>query len=206
MKVAIIDYGQGNISSVATILKHHNVDTLIAYDSTTILKADKIILPGVGHFATAMENIHRLGILSALNEAVLERKKPVLGICLGMQLMGKYSEEGDTEGLGWVDSEVKRLKFGNPFLAKIPHTGWNGISIFKTSHPLFCEIRQNTEFYFTHAYHVILKYSDEELGSAQYYDQVFTAALCSNNIFGVQFHPEKSHRQGQSLIDNFIKL
>ena len=96
MKVAIIDYGQGNISSVATKLKHHNVDILIANDSTTILKADKIILPGVGHFATAMDNIHRLGILSALNETVLEKKKPVLGICLGMQLMGKYSEEGDT--------------------------------------------------------------------------------------------------------------
>ena len=206
MKIAIIDYGQGNINSVANRLKQQNVQTIISSDSSSILEADKIILPGVGHFATAMGQIHGLGILAALNEAVLQRKTPVLGICLGMQLMANYSEEGNVEGLKWVAARVVNIQVENPYRVKVPHTGWNGVKIHQLNHPLLKGIPQNTEFYFTHSYQVKLENAEEDLCSAYYYGQVFSAGLSSGNIFGVQFHPEKSHKLGQLLIDNFVAL
>ena len=178
--------------------------SIISSQLNDVTEADKIILPGIGHFATAMANLKELGLLDALNEAVLIKRKPVMGICLGMELMAEASEEGDTPGLQWLDAEAVRFKSSASARHKVPHMGWNRIQIKKAS-ALMKDVDDRSEFYFAHSYH--LKINDRsDLMSETEYGVSFPSAVERNNIFGVQFHPEKSHRTGVQVLKNFIDM
>lgn len=202
--VAVINYGMGNLQSVKKKLDRLKVNGIITSDENEILAADKIILPGVGHFAKAMENLRTLDLIETLNEAVLVNKTPILGICLGMQLMAKSSEEGSVDGLGWLDAQVVKLSVTNKLIYKIPHIGWNQISIKKSS-KLMRGIENGAEFYFVHSYHVKLLNPSDELNSTEY-ETSFSSAIEKDTIFGVQYHPEKSHDVGELLLKNFLDL
>lgn len=202
--ISIINYNMGNLFSVAKKVKQLGVEFEIVSKPEEIYKAKKIILPGVGHFGKAMENLKKLELINALNETVLNRKTPVLGICLGMQLMAKSSDEGDEDGLGWFDAQVKKTIVSDHVKFKIPHTGWNTIHIEKKS-KLMANILNESEFYFVHAYHVMCNNKADILNTT-IYNQSFVSAIEKDNIFGVQYHPEKSHDLGTRMISNFIKL
>jgi len=204
MQITIIDYGMGNLHSVAKKIKSLGHIPVITSDSFEISKADKLILPGVGHFGKAMENLEKLGLKDVLNKVVLEDKKPILGICLGMQLMATKSEEGNVNGLGWIEGEVVKFKVNDTLKYKVPHTGWNQI-VKKKESPLMIGIPDLTEFYFVHSYH--WKSSDRtDVSNETEYEYIFPSAVEKNNIFGVQYHPEKSHDAGDLLLKNFINL
>ena len=202
--LAIVDYGMGNLNSVKKKLDRLKTTASITSNPKDIIKADKIILVGVGHFAKAMKNIKELNLLDTLNEAVIIKKKPVLGICLGMQLMAKDSEEGNTEGLGWLDANVRKMQVDDTLKFKIPHTGWNKITQSKKSH-LMKGIPESSEFYFVHSYYLKSNETSNILNETEYCFK-FTSAIEKDNIFGVQYHPEKSHDVGEVLLKNFISL
>ena len=173
-------------------------------DSKDIEAADKLILPGVGHFSNAMDNLKELGLIEILNKKVLEDRVPILGICLGMQLMATKSEEGNYEGLGWFDAEVVKFSVKDKLKYKIPQVGWNQIAIKKES-KLMKSIPNLSEFYFVHSYHV--KCNDKsDIVNTTDYEYRFTSAIEKSNIYGVQYHPEKSHDVGIQMITNFIEL
>ena len=200
----IIDYGMGNLNSVKKKLDRLKTTASITSNPKDIIKADKIILVGVGHFAKAMKNIKELNLLDTLNEVAIIKKKPVLGICLGMQLMAKDSEEGKTEGLGWLDANVRKMQVDDTLKFKIPHTGWNKITQSKKSH-LMKGIPESSEFYFVHSYYLKPNETSNTLNETEYCFK-FTSAIEKDNIFGVQYHPEKSHDVGEVLLKNFISL
>ena len=201
---AIVDYRMGNLHSVKKKLDRLKTTASITSNPRDIIKADKIILVGVGHFAKAMKNIKELALLDALNEVAIIKKKPVLGICLGMQLMAKDSEEGKTEGLGWLDANVRKMQVDDTLKFKIPHTGWNKIIQSKKSH-LMKGIPESSEFYFVHSYYLRSNETSNILHETEYCFK-FTSAIEKDNIFGVQYHPEKSHDVGEVLLKNFISL
>ena len=200
----IVDYRMGNLNSVKKKLDKLKTTVSITSNPRDIVKADKIILVGVGHFAQAMKNIKELDLLDALNEIAIVKKKPVLGICLGMQLMAKDSEEGKTEGLGWLDANVRKMQVDDTLKFKIPHTGWNKIIQSKKSH-LMKGIPESSEFYFVHSYYLNPNETSNTLNETEYSFK-FTSAIEKDNIFGVQYHPEKSHDVGEVLLKNFISL
>ena len=202
--VTIVDYGMGNLHSVKKKLDRLKTTSSITSNPRDIIKADKIILVGVGHFAKAMKNIKELDLLDALSEVAIIKKKPVLGICLGMQLMAKDSEEGNTEGLGWLDANVRKMQVDDTLKFKIPHTGWNKITQSKKSH-LMKGIPELSEFYFVHSYYLKSNETSNILNETEYCFK-FTSAIEKDNIFGVQYHPEKSHDVGEVLLKNFISL
>jgi len=202
--IAIINYGMGNLHSVYRKLSQLDVHPVVASNTHEILKADKILLPGVGHFAKAIEKLKQLEIYDALNEAVLIKKTPVLGICLGMQLMAKESEEGNAAGFGWINSRVVKFKIQNKIKYKVPQTGWNTIDICKKSN-LLKNIDNHCEFYFLHSYHYEVSDQNDILTKTDY-EYEFVSAVEKENIFGVQFHPEKSHNFGVELLKNFIQI
>ena len=202
--ISIIDYGMGNLNSVKRKLDRMGVKSIITSDPEEIKKSDRIILPGVGHFAKAILEIKNRGLWDLLSEQVIVKKKLVLGICLGMQLMAKHSEEGDSEGFGWIDAEVLRFKVSDTIKYKIPHMGWNTLNQVKES-PLFENINLNSEFYFVHSYYVYCSKPDDILTETTY-DYSFTSAFQKENIFGVQFHPEKSHDAGEVVLRTFVKI
>lgn len=203
-KVVIIDYGMGNINSIKHKLRRINVDAFASSSIKEIEAADKIILPGVGNFKKAIENLESLKLIDTLNEEVLIKKKPILGICLGMQLFANYSEEGNAKGLGWLNAKVVKFNVHNTIKYKVPHTGWNNISIKKES-PLMIGIQQGSSFYFIHSYHYITNDKSIVLSETEY-DYKFISAVEQDNIFGVQYHPEKSHDEGERILTNFIQL
>lgn len=204
LNVAVVNYGMGNLHSVYKKLTQLNVHAVIAATSGEIAAADKIVLPGVGHFGKAIENLKQLAIFDTINEVVLFKKKPILGICLGMQLMARCSEEGNAEGLGWIDANVVKFKIENKIKYKVPQTGWNSIEICKES-LLLQGIPNHSEFYFLHSYHYELSASSYVLTKTEYEYQ-FVSAIEKENIFGTQFHPEKSHQAGDQLLKNFIEI
>ena len=204
LNIAIINYGMGNLHSVYRKLTQVGVNPVLATTPAQVAAADKIVLPGVGHFEKAMRNLQELGLYDLLNEAVLVRKVPILGICLGMQLMARKSEEGDAIGFGWFSGEVQRFRITDTVKHKVPQTGWNTAHISKES-PLLQNIADDSEFYFLHSYHY--KTSDEtEVLCRTDFEYEFVSAVSKENIFGVQFHPEKSHNTGIRLLKNFIEL
>jgi glutamine amidotransferase len=202
--ITIVDYQMGNLHSVKRAFNRLGVEVNIATKPNEILAAKKLILPGVGHFGKAMDHLKETGLLEALNEAVLVKKTPVLGICLGMQLMTKHSEEGDCEGLGWFDAEVVRFQVNDKLHYKIPNIGWCDVKHAKES-KLLNGINSNDPFYFVHSFHVRTSDQSIILGTSDY-ESEFVCALEKENIFGVQFHPEKSHQSGIQLLKNFSEL
>jgi imidazole glycerol-phosphate synthase subunit HisH len=202
MNIVIVDFGMGNLASIANMIKKVDAIAQITSDISLIYKADKLILPGVGAFDHGMQNLLKGSLVSVLNELVLTRKIPILGICLGMQLMTKKSEEGKLPGLGWVDAVTVRFRFErNEKCLKIPHMGWNTIKIFKDTH-LFDGFSSNPRFYFVHSYHVICTNENDTLTKTLYgYD--FVSSFSHENIIGVQFHPEKSHKYGMCFLKNW---
>ncbi len=198
--IVIVDYGMGNLGSIANMIKKVGYKSIITSDLKEVKKATKLILPGVGSFDNGMRNLKELGMIEVLNQKVLIEKTPVLGICLGMQLMTKSSEEGKLSGLGWIDAETK--KFVSDTL-KIPHMGWNIIKHQKNSQ-LFDEIEREKRFYFVHSYCVSCNQEADILTNTNYI-QDFVSSFEKENIVGVQFHPEKSHKFGMNLIKNFVE-
>ena len=162
------------------------------------------MLPGVGHFGVAMRNLEESGLRAALEEAVLRRGVPILGICLGMQLLARHSEEGDSAGLGWLDADVVRFKVSDAARFKVPQMGWNNMDGKKDS-LLTKGLSRNPEFYFAHAYHLVCRDPTDVLGETTY-DYPFPSATERGNIYGVQFHPEKSHDVGEAMLRNFVAL
>ena len=203
-KLVIVDYGMGNLNSVKRSLDRMKVNAVVSSDPKEIAGSDKLILPGVGHFGKAMANLKELNLLDTLNEAVLVKKKPILGICLGMQLLAKKSEEGDAEGLGWIDGEVVKFQVSDKLKYKIPHMGWNQIYL-KNDGLLMKKIPELSEFYFVHSYYMKVKNQTDLLNETEY-DYIFTSAVEKDNVFGVQYHPEKSHDAGAQILKNFIEL
>jgi len=206
LKVVIVDYGMGNIQSVLRKFSLFGITPTVSNDSATINSADKIVLPGVGHFGEAMKNLISLNLVNVLHENVLIRKKPTLGICLGMQLMTSFSEEGEglVKGLNWFDASVKKFQINDIQKYKVPFIGWNKIEIKKPS-ILMSGIENGEEFYFVHSFYC--EANDEaNILSSTNHEMDFVSAIEKENIFGVQYHPEKSHQAGERLINNFIKL
>lgn len=203
-QIVIIDYGMGNLNSIKKKLTRLNINVIISSDPKVIQASDKIILPGVGHFGKAMESLTKFHLIDILNEQVLIKKKPILGICLGMQLMANQSEEGNVEGLGWIDANVVKFKVNDTLKHKIPHTGWNQISILKEG-KLMQNIPDLSEFYFVHSYHYVSHNNSDILNETEF-EYKFVSAIEKENIFGVQYHPEKSHDVGELLLKNFIHL
>lgn len=201
----IIDYKTGNLGSISNMFRKIGVEALVSSNIADLEKAKKIILPGVGSFDNGMDNLKKLGLIPVLSRKVLIDKTPVLGICLGMQLFAKKSEEGKLPGLGWIDGEIVRFKFKNDQgKLKVPHMGWNTIKIKKDNF-LLKDMYQETRFYFAHSYHLACN-SPEDILSTTDYGYEFPSIIQKENIFGVQFHPEKSHKFGMIIFKNFSNL
>lgn len=200
--ITIIDYGMGNLGSIKNMLKKIGVNSLITNNKNEINSAEKLILPGVGAFDKAVSNLEKLDLLGLLNKKVLEEKVPILGICLGMQLLGNSSEEGSKKGLGWIDGDV--LKFDIDKTLKVPHMGWNRVYPVKEN-VLFKNMYPEPRFYFVHTYYFKCNNKEDILATTEYGGK-FVSAVNKENIYGVQFHPEKSHKFGMKLLENFSQL
>jgi glutamine amidotransferase len=203
-KVVILNYGAGNLHSVEKALDRIGASSLISSDAGEIASADKILLPGVGHFGKAMSSLKELNLKAALNNAVLVKRRPILGICLGMELMANWSDEGDAEGLGWFDAEMVKFDVSDKLKYKIPHIGWNRLDLKKPSR-LMDGVGAISEFYFVHSYH-LRNIDPTDTLSETVYESAFASAIEKENIFGVQFHPEKSHDAGLRILKNFIEM
>lgn len=206
VKVAIVDYGTCNISSVYNRIEQHGGQAIVATGPKDLRQADKLILPGVGHFNYAIEKLTSQHLIEALHEEVVVRKKMILGICLGMQLMAEGSDEGGgaAKGLGWINGHVKMLETSGDKRYKIPHIGWNQVGICKTS-PLMQGIEPQAEFYFTHSYHFDVADQRDVLNTTEY-KASFVSAIEKEHVFGVQYHPEKSYAPGSLVLKNFAAL
>ncbi len=200
--ISIIDYGLGNLGSVANMLRYIGVDHEIIHTPEEIEKASKILLPGVGAFDLAMNTLHEKKLIEPLNQKALIEKIPILGICLGMQLLTNGSEEGVQKGLGWIPART--VKFDATSGLKIPHMGWN-VVIPANPSPLTQNFPEETRFYFVHSYCVHVENSTNSILQCRY-GELFDAAIQNGNIFGAQFHPEKSHKFGMMLLRNFASV
>jgi glutamine amidotransferase len=197
--ITIVDYEAGNLTSVKRALDYLSIDSVITPDPDKIRKAEKIIFPGVGHAASAMATLTQRGIDSSLHEA-FKKGTPILGICLGTQIILSHSEEGDTTCLGIIDGNTRKFKLSDPSL-KIPHMGWNTISI-KKQHPMLKGIADETEFYFVHSFYPQPSNREDIIAECEY-ELRFPAAIAKGTLFATQFHPEKSGAAGLSILDNF---
>jgi imidazole glycerol-phosphate synthase subunit HisH len=203
--VTIIDYGVGNIFAFQNVYKRLNIPTKIAKTASDLEEVKKLILPGVGSFDYAMNQLNASGMRQRLDELVLEQKIPVIGICVGMQMMGNKSDEGNLEGLKWIDANIK--KFDESTIkqrTKLPHMGWNDVAS-KNSHPLFKELENEAIFYFLHSFYFECNNENDVIATSNY-GISFTSAANHDNVYGIQFHPEKSHQYGEKLLHNFAKL
>jgi glutamine amidotransferase len=202
--IVIVDYGVGNLASVANMFRKIGArDVVVSGDREMIRKADKLLLPGVGAFDAGMGNLERSGLVPLLNEKVLTEKVPVLGICLGMQMLTKRSEEGVRPGLGWIDAETIKFNLDPALKLKVPHMGWDYIQVKREN--LLVEMNSKNRFYFVHSYHVKCADPSQELATCNFGDD-FTCMVNKNNIYGAQFHPEKSLKFGMRLLENFVKI
>ena len=202
--IVIVDYGIGNLASVLNMFKKAGVKNVcISSDETVIEKATKLILPGVGAFDAGMDNLEKSGLIPLLNKKVMEDKIPLLGICLGMQLLTKKSEEGVKPGLGWIDAETLKFNLDPSLKLKVPHMGWNYIKVLNQN-PLI-DMESKNRFYFVHSYYVKCKDESQSIATS-HFGIDFTCMVNKDNIYGAQFHPEKSLKFGMQVLENFAKL
>lgn len=195
----------GNIKSLENALDFLGCKSCVTNKAEIILSADKIILPGVGAFDLAMKNLQKLNLIETLNQAVFEENIPILGICLGMQILADTGEEnGPTDGLGWINGSVRHFSFSDSKL-RIPHVGFNSIRFENKSPNLFNGLANGADFYFVHSYHMICE-RDSDVSSWTNYGEKFVSSVQKGNIFGVQFHPEKSQSNGLTILKNFISF
>lgn len=198
--IAIVDYDIGNISAISNMFHRLGIKSIITSKKSDLELADKIILPGNGAFDACIKNLRLSGLLPILESRVLGDKVPLLGICVGAQMLGHRSEEGNESGLGWINMSVK--KFPSSLNIRVPHMGWNYVNVVSKGHPLTIEMNQETRFYFIHSYYMAPE-NDEDILLNCNYGLSFAAAITSGNIIGVQFHPEKSHKFGKELLSKF---
>ena len=202
--IVIVDYGIGNLASVLNMFKKIGATNVcISKDYAIIEKATKLILPGVGAFDAGMDNLEKSGLIPLLNKKVIEDKIPLLGICLGMQLLTKKSEEGVKPGLGWIDAETVKFNLDPSLKLKVPHMGWNYIKVLNQN-PLI-EMESKSRFYFVHSYYVKCKDESQSIATSDFGID-FTCMINKDNIYGAQFHPEKSLKFGMQVLENFSKL
>lgn len=202
--ITIIDYGIGNVGSIKNMLKKIGQKSIITSVREDILASDKLILPGVGAYDYGIEQLYRSNLIDTINQKVVKDKTPILGICLGMQLFSKGSEEGSKPGLGWINAYTKKFRFNDEINLPVPHMGWNELKKNKES-KLFAGLPINSRFYFVHSYHLNCEDSSDILFTSNY-GYEFTSGIEKDNILGVQFHPEKSHKFGMQLLKNFAEL
>jgi len=202
--IIIVDYGMGNLGSIRNMLGYLGIPCLITSEMDQIANAKKIIIAGVGAFDYAINKLHEYRLWEVLERKALMEKTPILGICLGMQIMTKKSEEGKQQGFGWIDGETIRFNFNdNLSKLKIPHIGWNTVSVEKESN-IITGLDSNSRFYFVHSFHIIC-YQKKDILLSTNYGYNFPSGIQRENIYGVQFHPEKSHRFGFRLLKSFAE-
>lgn len=201
--IAIVDYGIGNVGAIRNMLKRIGAQARLTADPAELRTADKLILPGIGAFDRGMSSLERTGLVPLLNELVLERGTPILGICLGMQLFARASEEGSRKGLGWIDARVVRFDAESAGHLKVPHMRWNSVAPAEGATLLVDD--EPRWYYFVHSYHLVCADATDVAGTTKHgYD--FASAVQRGRIFGVQFHPEKSLRHGMRLLRRFAEL
>ncbi len=201
--IGIVDYDAGNVASIANMIARVGGKAVITRDHDVLRKAAKIVLPGVGAFDTAITNLHSFGLHDLLNELVMVQRKPVLGICLGAQIIGKGSEEGRLPGFGWLDFELIRFRAPEGGRLRVPHMGWNTLKLARDS-SIFSDVPKPMRFYFVHSYYMAPKDAAITLATTRYGDE-FTSVAGKGNVIAMQFHPEKSHRFGKALLANFAR-
>ena len=202
--ITIIDYGAGNLASIHNMFRRLGHPAVISAEPAVVAAADKLLLPGVGAFDYGMSRLRDSGMTDALHHAVNERLTPILGICLGAQLLTRRSDEGELPGLGWFDAET--VAFDRSKLTKserIPHMGWSDLEVTRP-HPLLTDLPEAPRFYFVHSFHLLCRHEAEVIATA-HHGYSFAAGIARGHIAGVQFHPEKSHKFGMKVLDNFAK-
>lgn len=204
--IAIVSYGSGNLAAISNIYTQLRIPHVIATSHSDIEGADRYVLPGVGHFGQTMSTIRDAGLFDSLREQVLAGGKPLLGICVGMQVLADFGEEGDCEGLGWVHGTVKRFSPESVPGGRLPHMGWNSVVVRNDPLGMFRNVDPQQGFYFLHSFYFNVESSASLVAEAEYGSQFACAVTNGRNVFGVQFHPEKSHRNGVEIFRNFAEL
>lgn len=202
--IAVVDYDTGNVGSVLNMLKKAGAEAQVSRDPQVLRQARKLVLPGVGAFDEAMGNLRRFGLFDVLNELVLEKRVPILGVCLGAQLMARSSEEGVQPGLGWLNARIVRFRAAEGQALRVPHMGWNEVRAEAEGGGIFRDVPQPMRFYFVHSYHMVVDEPGLELASTVYGHR-FTSAMGRDNILSMQYHPEKSHKYGLQVYRNFVE-
>lgn len=202
--IAILSYGFGNVRAFANIYRELNVPYVVAAEPSELDRAEKIILPGVGAFDHAMQRLRDSGLAEPIQEQVVGRGKPVLGVCVGMQMLADSSEEGEERGLGWIGGTVEKIRFPEGETGRLPHMGWNTVRS-SGDNPILAGMDEAFGFYFLHTYRFHCGDPADSIATAEYAGN-FTCAVNRGNVFGVQFHPEKSHHNGVRLLKNFAEL
>jgi glutamine amidotransferase len=201
--IGIVDYDAGNVASIANMVAKVGGKAVITRDHDVLRSADKIVLPGVGAFDTAITNLRSFGLYELLNELALVEKKPVLGICLGAQIIGKGSEEGSLPGFGWLDFDLVRFRAPEGVKLRVPHMGWNTVRPVRDP-GIFCDVPEPMRFYFVHSYHMNPRDVSITLATTHYGNE-FASVVGKGNVLAMQFHPEKSHKYGMALYRNFVE-
>ncbi len=203
--IAIVDYGSGNVGAIANIFKQLKVPHCITSNPEQLEAADRYILPGVGAFDTTMHTLHQSGLVEVLHQAVIQQKKKILGICVGMQILADSSDEGTLPGLGWIPGHIRRIDISTlADFPKLPHMGWNAVRLLQDL-PLFQQVDAAQGFYFLHSYYFAAE-NTAHITATVHYGSPLPCGVMHNNIFGLQFHPEKSHANGVAILRNFVDL